>query len=158
MAAIGVAAIGWGGWLLHDDDVDRLRSAALWLVGVVVLHDAVLAPVVVVLGVVATTVLPRRHRVVAAVAFLVWGTLTVTVANVLSGVGGKPGMDSLLNRPYVSAWLVLTGCCWSARWRRQRSWRASTSSRTASVSECRRPAEHRPRAADGMPKLGGVLV
>ncbi len=109
LAAIGVAAIGWGGWLLHDDDVDRLRSAALWLVGVVVLHDAVLAPVVVVLGVVATTVLPRRHRVVAAVAFLVWGTLTVTVANVLSGVGGKPGMDSLLNRPYVSAWLVLTG-------------------------------------------------
>ena len=75
----------------------------------VVLHDVVLAPLVVVLGVVAAKVLPRRHRAVAAVAFLVWGTVTLAVANVLSGVGGKPGMDSLLHRPYVTAWLVLSG-------------------------------------------------
>ena len=45
----------------------------------------------------------------AAVTFLIWGTLTLAVANVLSGLGGKPDMDSLLNRPYVSAWLMLTG-------------------------------------------------
>jgi hypothetical protein len=72
-----------------------------------VLHDAVLAPIVVVIGVVAARTL--RHRAVAAVAFLIWATLTLAVANVLSGVGGKPDMDSLLNRPYVSAWLALTG-------------------------------------------------
>jgi hypothetical protein len=65
--------------------------------------------VVVLLGVLATRWLPPRHRAVVAIAFLVWGTLTVAVANVLSGVGGKPDMESLLNRPYVSAWLVLTG-------------------------------------------------
>ena len=106
---LGIAAIVWGGWLLRDDGIDRLRSTAAWLIGVVVLHDAVLAPVVVALGVVATKVLPQRHRAVAAVAFLVWGTLTLAVANVLSGVGGKPGMDSLLHRPYLSAWLALTG-------------------------------------------------
>ena len=61
-----------------------------------------------ILGVVAARTLPRRYRAVAAVTFLVWGTLTITVANVLVGVGGKPDMDSLLNRPYVTAWLVLT--------------------------------------------------
>ena len=66
------------------------------------LHDAVLAPVVVALGVVAARALPQQHRAVAAIAFLVWGTLTLAVANVLSGVGGKPGMDSLLHRPYVT--------------------------------------------------------
>jgi hypothetical protein len=106
---VGAAGIVWGAWLLKDDGLDRLQSTALWLVGVVVLHDAVLAPVVVALGVVAVKVLPRHHRPVAAVAFLVWATVTLAVANVLSGVGGKPDMDSLLNRPYVSAWLVLTG-------------------------------------------------
>ena len=107
LAALGVAGVLWGAWLLSDDGVDRLRSTALWLVGVVVLHDAVLAPIVVVIGVVAARTL--RRRAVAAVAFLIWGTLTLAVANVLSGVGGKPDMDSLLNRPYVGAWLVLTG-------------------------------------------------
>ena len=108
LGALGVAGLIWGAWLLSDDGLDRLRSTALWLVGVVVLHDAVLAPVVVVLGVVATRMIPRRHRVVAATAFLVWGTLTIAVANVLAGVGGKPDMDSLLNRPYITAWLILT--------------------------------------------------
>ncbi len=108
LGAVGLAGIVWGAWLLRDDGADRLWSTALWLAGVVVLHDAVLAPVVVALGVVAVKILPRQ-RAVAAVAFLIWGTLTLAVANVLSGVGGKPDMDSLLNRPYVTAWLVLSG-------------------------------------------------
>lgn len=107
LGALGAAGVFWGAWLLSDDGFDRLRSTALWFVGVVVLHDAVLAPIVVVIGVIATRTL--RHRTVAAVAFLIWGTLTLAVANVLSGVGGKPDMDSLLNRPYVGAWLVLSG-------------------------------------------------
>jgi hypothetical protein len=107
LGAVGVVGVLWGAWLLSDDGVDKLRSTALWLVGVVVLHDAVLAPIVVVIGGLAARTL--RHRAVAAVAFLIWGTLTLAVANVLSGVGGKPDMDSLLNRPYLSVWLVLSG-------------------------------------------------
>ncbi|MFZ0139884.1 MAG: hypothetical protein WAL70_02280 [Aeromicrobium sp.] len=106
LGALGAAGMLWGAWLLSDDGFDKLRSTILWLVGVVVLHDAVLAPIIVVIGVVAARTLRRRS--VAAVAFLIWGTLTMAVANVLSGVGGKPDMDSLLNRPYVSAWLVLS--------------------------------------------------
>ena len=109
LGILGACGMVWGAWQLSDDGADRLWSTALWLAGVVVLHDAVLAPLVVVLGVAATTALPRRHRAVAAVAFLVWGTVTLAVANVLAGVGGKPGMDSLLHRPYVTAWLVLSG-------------------------------------------------
>jgi hypothetical protein len=110
--ALGVVAAVWGVWLLHDDGFDRLRSATLWLAGGIVLHDFVLAPLVVVVGVLAARVLPKHHRPVAAVAFLVWGTITVAVANVLSGLGGKPGMDSLLHRPYLTSWLVLTALVW----------------------------------------------
>jgi hypothetical protein len=111
---LGVAAVVWGAWLLRDDGFDGLVSTGIWLVGVVVVHDAVLAPLVVVLGIVAARTLPKHHRAVAAVAFLVWGTLTLAVANVLSGMGGKPGMDSLLHRPYLTAWLVLTGAVLAA--------------------------------------------
>ena len=109
LGVLGVVAVAWGAWLVSDDGFDRLLSTGLWLAGVVVLHDAVLAPAVVVLGILAARTLPNRHRAVVAVAFVIWGTITLAVANVLSGVGGKPDMDSLLNRPYVSAWLVLTG-------------------------------------------------
>ena len=109
VGVLGFAGVVWGVWLMRDDGLDRLVSTGLWLGGVVIVHDAVLAPLVVVLGIVAARTLPKRHRAVAAVAFLLWGTLTLAVANVLSGVGGKPGMDSLLHRPYVPAWLAFSG-------------------------------------------------
>lgn len=108
LGGLGLAAVLWGAWLLSDDGLERLRSTALWLAGVVVLHDVVLAPVVVVLGVVAARKLPQRHRAVAAIAFLIWGAVTIAVANVLAGVGGKPDNDTLLDRPYIIAWLILT--------------------------------------------------
>jgi hypothetical protein len=108
LGGLGIAGVAWGLWLLSDDGADRLASTALWLAGSVILHDFVLAPLVVVVGLVAAKVFPDRRRAVAAIAFLVWATLTVAVANVLLDVGGKPGMDSLLHRPYVVSWLVLT--------------------------------------------------
>jgi hypothetical protein len=108
IGALGVAAGLWGVWLLSDDGPDRLVSAGTWLAGAVILHDAVLAPLVVGLGVGATRVLPSRHRPVIAIGFLVWGAMTIAAANVLIGQGGKPGMDSLLHRPYLASWLVVT--------------------------------------------------
>jgi hypothetical protein len=109
LGAVGVAAAVWGVVMLSDDGTSRLVNVAVWLVGGVVLHDAVLAPTVVLLGVAAAHWLPRSRRSLVAVAFLIWGTVTVGAANVLLDVGGKPDNDSLMNRPYVDSWLVLTG-------------------------------------------------
>jgi hypothetical protein len=108
LGALGVASVAWGVWLLRDDGADRLASTVTWLAGGVILHDFVLAPLVVLVGLAAVKLFPDRRRAVVAIAFLVWATLTAAVANVLLDVGGKPGMDSLLHRPYVIAWLVLT--------------------------------------------------
>jgi hypothetical protein len=108
LGALGVAGVGWGVWLLSDDGADQLASTAWWLAGGVILHDFVVAPTVVLAGVVIARLLPDRRRAVVAIAFLVWATVTAAVANVLLDVGGKPGMDSLLHRPYVATWLVLT--------------------------------------------------
>ncbi len=106
-----VAGVGmglWGVWLMRDFTGEQLRSTGVWLAGGVVLHDAVLAPLVVVVGAAASRLLPGHFRAVTAAAFLVWATLTVVLVPVLSGQGGKPDNDTILGRPYVLSWIVMT--------------------------------------------------
>lgn len=104
LAGVGLGL--WGVRLMSEFRSEQLVSMMTWLIGGVILHDAVIAPVTVLVGVVATRMLPGYARSVAAVAFLVWATLTVTFANVLSGQGGNN--HTVLNRPYVLSWVVLT--------------------------------------------------
>ena len=108
LVALGVGCGLWGVWLMRDFTREQLTSEAFWLAGGVVLHDAVLAPVVVALGYAASRVLPGHWRSSTATAFVVWGTLTVAFLPVLGGQGGKPGNDTILGRPYVLSWVVLT--------------------------------------------------
>ncbi len=98
----------WGLWLMRDFRSDQLTSTGVWLVGGVIAHDAILAPLTVLLGVVGARLLPNHARAMVAGAFIVWGTVTIAVANVLLGQGGKPDNDMILGRPYVLAWLVFT--------------------------------------------------
>lgn len=105
----GVAAIGWGFWLVRDDGLERWRSQVVWLASGVLAHDAVIAPLVVILGVAAARLWRPRARATIAAGFVVWATVTVAVANVLLPVGGRPDNPSLMNRPYVLAWLAFTG-------------------------------------------------
>jgi FtsH-binding integral membrane protein len=104
----GVAAMGWGLWLVRDDGFERWRSQVVWFVGGVLAHDAILAPVVVVVGVVAARILRPTIRPAIAFGFIVWATVTVAVANVLLPIGGRPDNPSLMDRPYVLAWVAFT--------------------------------------------------
>jgi hypothetical protein len=108
LIATGVGFVVWGVWLMRDFTREQLTSEAFWLAGGVVLHDVVLAPVVVLIGVLGARLLPRRFRRSTATAFVVWGTLTIAFLPVLSGEGGKAGNDTILGRPYVLSWLVMT--------------------------------------------------
>jgi hypothetical protein len=128
-ALLVLAGVGcglWGLWLMRDFTREQLTSEAFWLAGGVVLHDAVLAPVVVAIGYAASRVLPAHWRSSTATAFVLWGTLTVTFLPVLSGQGGKPGNDTILGKPYVLSWVVLTlvlvaGAVAGAVWRRRQT-------------------------------------
>lgn len=108
LGAAGVAAVCFGVWTMRDSEGAELRSALAWLAGVVVAHDFVLAPFVVVLGVVVTRVVPVTWRTPGIVAFVLWGSLTLIALPALSGLGARPDNPSLLDRPYVTAWLVLS--------------------------------------------------
>ncbi|CAB4728122.1 MAG: hypothetical protein F2667_12645 [Actinobacteria bacterium] len=88
-------------------DTDQLTNAGLWLVGGVVLHDLVLAPVVLLLVVVVARLLPTAYRAPAVVALVVLGTLTIVAVPMLSGQGVRPDNPTLLPRDYRTTWLVL---------------------------------------------------
>jgi protein-S-isoprenylcysteine O-methyltransferase Ste14 len=84
-------------------------SLGLWLAGGVLGHDALLSPIVVVLGVMATRLAPSAARAPLAVALIVWGSITLVAVPVLGRFGALSDNPTLLDRPYQTSWLVLTG-------------------------------------------------
>lgn len=104
----GLAALAYAASRLVDVPGDAWRSVLTWLVGGVILHDGVLAPIVVVLGVVATRWLPVPWRAPAVVGLMCWGSLTLLAIPVLYGGGVRPDNATLLDRPYVESWWVLS--------------------------------------------------
>lgn len=108
LGAAGIAAIGFGLLAARDIEFAKLVSAAVWLAGVVVAHDFVLSPFVVVLGVLALRWVPGAWRVPLVVGFVLWGSLTLIALPALSGLGVRPDSPSLLDRPYRTTWLIGT--------------------------------------------------
>lgn len=104
LAIPGVAALAYAATLLRDVPADAWGSVLTWLAGGVLLHDAVLAPIVVGLGVAASRWLPVPWRSPAVVALVCWGSLTLAAIPVLYGGGARPDNPTLLDRPYVASW------------------------------------------------------
>ena len=109
-ALVGGLGIGAGVYcavLLLDVCLDNLRAAAIWLVGGVVLHDGVLAPLTI--GVCFLVARARRGSLPAPVVVgaIVLGTVTLSAVPVLGRFGARPDNPTLLDRNYVLGWLGL---------------------------------------------------
>lgn len=110
IGGLGVLVGGYGAFLLLSrQDRDQLLDAALWLASGVVLHDFVLAPLVLALVFVGTRVLPVVARVPAASALVVLGATTVLAIPVLGRFGARPDNATLLDRDYTAGWFALAG-------------------------------------------------
>lgn len=108
LGGLGVLVGLYGAWLLLSrQDADQLRSAAIWLAAGVVLHDFVLAPVVLVAFAVGRRLLPAAFRGPAVVGGVVLGTVTVVAVPVLGSFGARADNPWLLDRDYVAGWLGL---------------------------------------------------
>lgn len=108
LGGVGVLGGCYGAWLLLSrGDGEDLRSAAVWLAGGVLLHDVLLAGLTLAVGAVVTRTLPRPARAPATVALVVLGSLTLVAVPVLGRFGAKADNPTLLDRPYVPAWLAL---------------------------------------------------
>ncbi len=104
LVVIGVALMSFGAWLVVVDN--NPLQVAPWVLGPVLLHDALLAPLV--LGAVwlGHRILPRYAQGPALFALVVGGALTAVAASVLTRAGARPDNPSLLDRNYVAGYLV----------------------------------------------------
>jgi hypothetical protein len=85
----------------REDIVD----ATWWLAGGVIAHDLVLAPLTVLLALLATR-LPGWAQGATAAGFLVLGSVTLLALPVLGRFGATADNPTLLDRDYRAGWLV----------------------------------------------------
>jgi hypothetical protein len=103
----GLVATAYGASLLLDDGLRDLVNLATWLVTGVVLHDLVLAPLVIVLVLVGARMLPTTWRGPAAGALVVLGSVSLWAIPVLGRFGARADNSTLLNRPYWTGWALI---------------------------------------------------
>ena len=108
LGMLGVAAGLYGAWSLRAVERADWPSVLAYLGGGVVLHDFVLAPVVVGIGVVAARLAPTAWRAPMVVGLVVWGGLTLMAVPVLGRFGALSDNPTLLDRPYLASWAVGT--------------------------------------------------
>jgi hypothetical protein len=107
LGAAGVVLVLVGVYLLLARGLTNLVATVVWLAGGVVANDAMLAPLVVLLGVALLPRLPSWSRGPAVAGFVVLLTVTLTAVPVLGRFGAKPDDPWLLPRSYGALWLGL---------------------------------------------------
>jgi hypothetical protein len=108
LGGLGGLLMAYGALLaLTRQDPGQLVEVAIWLAAGVAIHDGLLAGSVLLVGLAGRRLLPAAWRAPAAVALVVWGSLTIAVVPVLGRFGARPDNPTLLDRPYATAWSAL---------------------------------------------------
>ena len=105
LGTVGAAGAAYGLYLLLGQPPDRLVATVLWAAGGVLAHDALLAPVVLALGVLAAARAPGWLRVPLVRLLVVVGPLTLVAVPVLGRFGARADNPTLLDRPYWAGYL-----------------------------------------------------
>ena len=109
LGVLGVAVAAYGAWLLLQEDLTDLVATAVWLAGGVVLHDFVVVPLTLLLGLALTRLLPANLRAPLVGGLVVLGTVTLMAVPVLGGWGANADNPTVLDRDYPAGWLVFAG-------------------------------------------------
>ena len=106
LGVTGVVLVLVGLYHLAGTSLSDLGNLVLWLAGGVVAHDAVIAPLVVLVGFVMLPRLPSGSRAPATAGFVVLLSVTLLAVPAIGRFGARDDVPSLLNRPYGALWLV----------------------------------------------------
>ena len=128
LGAAGVAAMIWAAYLaLTGGSATNPVGIATWLVAGLVLHDAVLAPVVLGIGWLVSRVLPMWLRAPVQVGALVAGVVGLASIPLVLGLGRRPDnpsadpLDYPRNLLIVVTAIVVVCAGWAlVAWWRQR--------------------------------------
>ncbi len=126
--AVGWAVMAFGVVGALDNAADtHPRSLAIWLVGSLAVHDALIAPATfIVAGVLRRALAPPLRAVVQA-ALIVSAVIVIVSIPVVGGFGSTPDNPSALPRNYALGLAVAVGLVWACSavalglaWRRAR--------------------------------------
>ncbi len=123
----GVALMAWGARLYLDatPDLTRRIDLAGWLVGLDLVHDLLLAPVLVGFGAIVTRLTPAQLRAPVEAALIVSGSVILVGLLPLLGTAGSGNrtIQSIDYAPSISAVLVAIWVVAGASVLRRRCWR-----------------------------------
>ncbi len=125
MAAIGLTTMAYGVFgMLINSEQSRPTDWLKWFIGSLLIHDFLVAPLVVALGFVIVRWVPGRYRGLFQGALLVSG-MVVVFAFPFAGRFGSTNHPSQLPNDYSAGIAILIGLTWAVagvlflrRWRR----------------------------------------
>jgi hypothetical protein len=103
----GLAAAAYGLLRLLELGWANTWAAVVWLVGGVVLHDAVFAPLVLGVALLAVRVVPRERLAPFVVALVVLVPVTLLSIPELGRFGARADRPTLLDRHYWPGWWAM---------------------------------------------------
>jgi len=103
----GLSAAAYGGLLLARRGWANLEATLTWLIGGVVIHDAVLAPVTLAVAWTALRLVRRERLAPWAVGVVLLAPLTLLAIPVLGRFGARSDNPTLLDRNYWAGWCGL---------------------------------------------------
>ena len=106
IGAVGLAMGAFGALRFLQLDLPDIVDAGLWLVGGVLVHDALLAPLTIGATALGVRMFTRRARAAVVTGLVVVLTVTVTAIPVLGGWGARADNATLLDRNYAIGWAV----------------------------------------------------
>jgi hypothetical protein len=108
LLGLGGCALATYGVMLATQTPEQHQTALLaWLAAGVLVHDGLLAPLVVLLGWAGAHAIADPLRPAVVVGAVVLGTVTLAATPVLLGNGATPANPTLLDRDYTAGWLGL---------------------------------------------------
>jgi hypothetical protein len=109
LGAVGVIVAGYGILrILQDDKHTHIKNLGVWLIGALLVHDGIIAPIVIGIGYLLSKVVPPRARVYVQGGLIVGG-LVSSIGLLLIWRKGKNGSAALtlLQQDYRSNLLIL---------------------------------------------------
>ncbi|HYZ93984.1 MAG TPA: hypothetical protein VFA34_16550 [Actinomycetota bacterium] len=127
--------VGWGiilfgvGGALADSRFTHPRSMAIWIVGCLIAHDFVLAPIVFGIGKALRRAASGADRRLLQASLLLFGVIFLVSIPVLGRFGFRPDNPTLLPRDYAvglivtlaTVWIFTTATFFFVSWRRRRA-------------------------------------
>lgn len=112
--AIGWAVIAWGVFGIFSNSVDtRPANLAKFVVGGALLHDLLVAPLVILAGVLIARAVPRRVRVPVQAALVVTAVVALFAYPLVRGYGLAVNNPTSLPYNYGRNLVIVVGVVWA---------------------------------------------